>query len=423
MSKFVIWFTKITAWPVQFLCFRTKVYYKNKKSQSRKIDGPAIVISNHTSIFDFAVHLFVFFGSTIRYQMAEVLFKKKFLGWYLKKLGGIYVDRFSHDFAFVDESLEYLSKGGVVGIFPESRLPLKDENPPLPFTPTMAYIAYKSGVPIIPSYTNGSYFSFKRARVIIGEKIYVDSLWDEKLSEKENLDRISNLVREEVIKLKNELNKQIEDSELTKPHNYIIQDIAKITGALPVVLGFRPKFIYENENAKKRIKGPVIYYSNHYSFFDPILLMVAAWNRRLHILVTREAYDKKVVHFFFRQFHCICVDKENFNMNSFRQVELYLKKGKAVGIFPEGGINVDEKSINTFKSGIVLMALKGNAPIIPVFIEKRTSAIKRTRIVIGEAININDGNERFPSMDRINKVSEILRNKEIELKSLIGGNK
>ena len=58
--------------------------------------------------------------------MAEVLFRKKKLGRILRAMGGIYVDRESSNFGFVAESEHILQKGGVVGIFPESRLPRAD---------------------------------------------------------------------------------------------------------------------------------------------------------------------------------------------------------------------------------------------------------------------------------------------------------
>jgi 1-acyl-sn-glycerol-3-phosphate acyltransferase len=61
MIKFFNWFTKITAWLVQKICFRTKVYYENKDEQGRRIRGSAIIMSNHTSIYDYAVFLFIFY--------------------------------------------------------------------------------------------------------------------------------------------------------------------------------------------------------------------------------------------------------------------------------------------------------------------------------------------------------------------------
>ena len=73
-------FVKITGYIPQLICFRTKVYYEDRAAQSRRVKGGAIVVSNHTSVFDYAVYLFVFFGRTLRTVMAEVLFKKQPLG-------------------------------------------------------------------------------------------------------------------------------------------------------------------------------------------------------------------------------------------------------------------------------------------------------------------------------------------------------
>ncbi|MBR4661608.1 MAG: 1-acyl-sn-glycerol-3-phosphate acyltransferase, partial [Clostridia bacterium] len=204
MVRFWNWFAKITGWPVQFLCFRTRVYYENAAC-SRRIKGPAIIISNHTSVFDYAVYLFVFFSRTLRFQMAEVLYRKKLLGWFLRRMGGIYVDRDGFDFGFVTKSCDILAKGGVVGIFPESRIPKSGEERPLEFKTSAAYIALRADAPVIPVVTNGSYFKRKRARVMIGEAINVRDLSDPALGEKEDLKNVSAKLRERIIELENKL--------------------------------------------------------------------------------------------------------------------------------------------------------------------------------------------------------------------------
>lgn len=205
MSDFLIGafnvFTKITGYPAQLVCFRTKTYYEDRSVQGRHIKGPAIIISNHTSIFDYAVYLFVFFTRTLRFQMAEVLFRKKALAPLLRALGGIYVDRTGFDFGFVARSVEILRKGGVVGIFPESRLPRSGEERPLPFKTSAAYIALEAGVPVIPVVTNGSYFTSKRARVLIGKPMDVSEYTDPDASEKENLQNVTDAMRDRVIEL------------------------------------------------------------------------------------------------------------------------------------------------------------------------------------------------------------------------------
>ena len=208
LIKFWNAFVKITAYPVQKAVFRTKVCYEDKRAQSRRIKGSAVIVSNHTSVWDYGVYLFVFFFRTLRCQMAEVLFNKKPLGLFLKMRGGIRVDRDARDFSFVAKSQEILEKGGVVEIFPESRLPLKGEERPLPFKPSAAYIALLSGAPIIPVFSNGAYFTKKRARVIIGKPMYARELYDDSLSEKENLAAISEAMREKIISLEKMLYEQ-----------------------------------------------------------------------------------------------------------------------------------------------------------------------------------------------------------------------
>lgn len=195
------WFVKITGWPAQLLCFRTKILYEDRRVQGRHIDGRAIIISNHTSVFDYAVYLFVFWTRTLRFQMAEVLYEKPLLGWFLRLLGGIRVDRNAHDFGFLPKSLSILSRGGVVGIFPESRLPRPGEERPLPFKVSAALLALESGAKIVPVVTNGSYFCRKRARVLIGKPIHAAELLEEGVTEKENLAIVSERLRERIVAL------------------------------------------------------------------------------------------------------------------------------------------------------------------------------------------------------------------------------
>ena len=73
LIKFWNAFVKITAYPVQKAVFRTKVCYEDKRAQSRRIKGSAVIVSNHTSVWDYGVYLFVFFFRTLRCQMAEVI--------------------------------------------------------------------------------------------------------------------------------------------------------------------------------------------------------------------------------------------------------------------------------------------------------------------------------------------------------------
>ena len=201
------WFVRITGWIVQWCAFRTKIFYENKEVQSRRIKGNAIIVSNHTSVYDYAVYLFVFYR-ILRYQMAEILYKRKGLKLFLRMMGGIYVNRNTHDLSFLDKSNEILNKGGVVGVFPESRIPKPEEERPLEFKQSVIILSLQSKAPIIPVSTNGSYFKKQRAKVIIGTPFNAFEYYNEALSEKDNVANITRILRERIIELKGKLDGQ-----------------------------------------------------------------------------------------------------------------------------------------------------------------------------------------------------------------------
>lgn len=209
MSKFVLWFVKITGWIPNLLYLRRKTYYKNNNKTIKKRKEPAVIISNHTSLMDFPLYMYTFMGSTIRPLVAEVTYNKNWLmRVFLKLIGGIKVDRDNYDFSFMGECINALEKKHSVLIFPEGRLPKKEEKELLSFKPSFVYIALESDTPIIPIYTNGKYGLKGKTRVIIGEKIYVNDLMDENKSTEENINNICNYFRDYIIKLRDELNEK-----------------------------------------------------------------------------------------------------------------------------------------------------------------------------------------------------------------------
>ena len=127
----------------------------------------------------------------------------KFLTFTLKNIGAIRVDRDLFDFSFIDKSIDALNKGHDILIFPEGRIPTDKKM--LEFKPSFIEIALETNVPIIPIYTNGSYGKKKRARVIIGEEIYLSKLYNNNLSKKENVENLTEYVRNTIISLGDKL--------------------------------------------------------------------------------------------------------------------------------------------------------------------------------------------------------------------------
>ena len=199
------------------------------------------------------------------------------------------------------------------------------------------------------------------------------------------------------------------------PFRFFFFDLLKWSRALSVLIWLRPKKLYESKVAKKHIRGGAVLVSNHTNIFDPIIMHCAFWYRRLHIIAMKELFNTKFSNWFFRNALCIPVDRQNFNMNTYRVAVDVLLDKRPLGIFPEGGINRDDTTVNTFKSGAVMMALKGKAPIVPVYIAPRKKWHSRAIIVVGEPIDLNTLCGGKMDLKTINEASDMLREKEMKL--------
>lgn len=175
-SKFISYFVKITGFPPAWAFLKPAFYRKSDKSKNLK--KPFILVSNHIALIDMPLYWMKFFGTNIRFLVAEVMFNKNaFMNALLYRTGCIRVDRDVYDFSFIEDAIDCLDRGESIGIFPSSRLPVNGV--PFPFKPSVAIIAMHSDATILPCYTDGNYGFKKRAHVMIGDPISVSDLYDQ----------------------------------------------------------------------------------------------------------------------------------------------------------------------------------------------------------------------------------------------------
>ena len=210
-------------------------------------------------------------------------------------------------------------------------------------------------------------------------------------------------------------NKQENKSKLFSYKNFIY-DFVKITAAIPTYIWCRPKFLYISKNAKKRIRGGALLIANHTGFCDPIYLMVAVWYRRHHFVCLKKFFEGKSA-WWFKQFGCIPIDKDSFDMESFRNIVSHLNSGDLVSIFPEGHVNGGAGDMDVFKSGVVMMAIKSRKPIVPVYIKPKKHWYSRLVVAVGEPVSVKNLGEK-QTFSGIDALALKLRDKENELKSL-----
>jgi 1-acyl-sn-glycerol-3-phosphate acyltransferase len=137
--------------------------------------------------------------------------------------------------------------------------------------------------------------------------------------------------------------------------------------------------------------GPLIVASNHGQYADPVLVCVAV-PRRLQWMAKKQLFV-----FPFRKFFefigSFPVDREGGGRAAIRAALAFLAEGWALGIFPEGTHRGAEDSREA-KSGVVVLALRSGARVLPVHVGKLPGPLSRLRggrldIFVGEPLRLD----------------------------------
>ena len=136
--------------------------------------------------------------------------------------------------------------------------------------------------------------------------------------------------------------------------------------------------------------GPAIIVANHTSPADPMLLWIrhfAQFKRpRLRVIgymMAKEYYVRGgVLSWICRAMESIPVERAGRDMAPIRQALRRLRDGHLLGLFPEGGINVEapEERLRAGGTGVAWLALKSRAPVIPVFIHNAPRSKSMVRV-------------------------------------------
>ncbi len=110
--------------------------------------------------------------------------------------------------------------------------------------------------------------------------------------------------------------------------------------------------------------GPLIVVSNHLSFTDPPLL-VASIRRPLHFIGKQELFANPVTRYLMNSFNVSSFNRSGVGLDAVKTLLRMLAEDKAVVIFPEGHRS-EAHSLQVGMLGVVYLAMKSQAPILPV---------------------------------------------------------
>ncbi|MBQ4631387.1 MAG: 1-acyl-sn-glycerol-3-phosphate acyltransferase [Clostridia bacterium] len=203
----------------------------------------------------------------------------------------------------------------------------------------------------------------------------------------------------------------------TSKMSSFVLGFVKLTGVLPGLLFFKPKVYKQNKKVKRNLPGNAILMSNHTSLMDFVLYLIVFFFRNIHFLMAEVLFKKgKFFSWFLYKIGGIFVDRDACNFSFVEESLNVLDSGGSVGVFPQGRLPVGGKPF-PYKPGIVLIALRTDAPIIPVYTDGNYGLFKRAHVIIGEAIYLRDYvKSENVSDDELKNLTKMLEDKSYALK-------
>jgi 1-acyl-sn-glycerol-3-phosphate acyltransferase len=151
-----------------------------------------------------------------------------------------------------------------------------------------------------------------------------------------------------------------------------------------------------------RVGAPFILVSNHCSHLDSAAIRYALGSRAddLYVMAAKDYFfDTRFKSWFFGTFmNALPFNREAHAKDGFVVCRLALENGRAVLIYPEGGRSPDG-NLQRFKSGVGVVAIEHNVPVIPVHVSGTHQVWPKNRrfprpgpveVRIGEPADLSD---------------------------------
>jgi 1-acyl-sn-glycerol-3-phosphate acyltransferase len=149
--------------------------------------------------------------------------------------------------------------------------------------------------------------------------------------------------------------------------------------------------VHDADLARVPARGPLILVPNHINFLEAPVLWARLRPRRMTVLAKAETWDNPALGFLFSVGGAIPLRRGEADVGALRRALALLEAGHILGLAPEGHRSNTGK-LQRGRSGVVFVALKSGAPLLPVACyggEKFRSNITRLHrtefhIVVGE---------------------------------------
>ena len=194
----------IVGYPLQFLFFKRRTFYEDKKSTDLRRGGK-LIITNHYNMLDYVLTSFIVCPRKLCAVASEEPFKSPITRFGMRFFGAIQANRETRSMGFMDECARVIRNGQLVQIFPEGQNTPDGEIHE--FKKSYLVIAYRADSRIVPIVSDGNYGVFKRVSVLIGKEIDLTEFFEpgRRTPTREELARANEYVYSKMLSLKKEL--------------------------------------------------------------------------------------------------------------------------------------------------------------------------------------------------------------------------
>ena len=115
------------------------------------------------------------------------------------------------------------------------------------------------------------------------------------------------------------------------------------------------------------LEGGVLLVSNHQSYLDPVLVGLGL-RRRMNFLARESLFRFGPFAWLIHSLNTIPIDREGLGLRGVKEVLRRLRRGEAVGLFPEG-TRTRDGSPGPLRPGFYAIVRRAKVPLVPVRIE------------------------------------------------------
>lgn len=174
-------------------------------------------------------------------------------------------------------------------------------------------------------------------------------------------------------------------------------------------------FPFKLVGVEKVEDGACVLVGNHYRIWD-IVHMACTTKEKVHFITKKELYKNKFLAHLCGIVEAIPVSRDGQDAKAVMTALRYLKNGEKISMFPEGTRNRTEEELLPLKGGAAMFAIKAKVPVYPVMCPHKTRLFRRTKILVGDPIDLSAFYERRLTAEDYAAAEDVIREKMLETK-------